>query len=83
MVAVINKTNEGNVSIVFLNLLFRNASFEAFGSTHTLNPLSTNAGFCDEREVDDWGEDPKEASVGSEKYEKTLACLVSGLSRVI
>lgn len=46
-----------------------------FGSTHTLNPLSTNAGFCDEREVDDWGEDPKEASVGSEKYEKTLACL--------
>eukprot|EP00537_Pseudo-nitzschia_pungens_P017584 CAMPEP_0172411686 /NCGR_PEP_ID=MMETSP1061-20121228/77517_1 /TAXON_ID=37318 /ORGANISM="Pseudo-nitzschia pungens, Strain cf. pungens" /LENGTH=1010 /DNA_ID=CAMNT_0013147899 /DNA_START=211 /DNA_END=3242 /DNA_ORIENTATION=+ len=44
-----------------------------FGSTHTLNPLSTNTGFCDEREVDDWGEDPKVA--GADEHESTLACL--------
>jgi len=42
-----------------------------FGSTHTLNPVSTNNGFCDEREVDDWGEDPSEP----DKHESTLACL--------
>jgi len=46
-----------------------------FGSTHTLNPLSTDSGFCDERESDDWGEDPKVTSVESDENESTLACL--------
>eukprot|EP00536_Pseudo-nitzschia_multiseries_P009928 jgi/Psemu1/258595/estExt_Genewise1Plus.C_2890036 len=44
-----------------------------FGSTHTLNPVSTNTGFCDQREVDDWGEDPR--VVDSDEHESTLACL--------
>jgi len=38
-----------------------------------LNAISTSAGFCDEREVDDWGEDPEI----SEENPTTLACLVS------
>jgi len=50
---------------------------KAFGSTHTLNPVSTDSGFCDEREGDDWGEDPKANSGESDEHGSTLACLVS------
>ena len=50
--------------------------YTAFGSTHTLNPVSTDTGFCDQREVDDWGEDPH----GTEVHRSTLACLVSAIS---
>ena len=56
--------------------LFLVSVSKAFGSTHTLNPVSTNAGFCDERGGDDWGEDPK-ANSESDENESTLACLVS------
>lgn len=56
-----------NLHITFLHVSL------AFGSTHTLNPVSTSTGFCDERDTDDWGEDP----VASDDHESTLACLVS------
>ena len=54
-------------------------TFEGFGSTHTLNALSTKSGFCDQREVESWDEEP---TVESEENESTLACLVSSLSRI-
>jgi len=45
-----------------------------FGSTHTLNPVSTNAGFCDDRDGGKWGDEPKSNSE-SDENESTLACL--------
>lgn len=54
--------------------------FEGFGSTNTLNSVSTQSGFCDQREVEDWGEEP---TVQSEEEGSTLACLVSALQRSI
>ena len=30
----------------------------AFGSTHSVNPISSKSGFCDEWEVNSWDEDP-------------------------
>jgi hypothetical protein len=41
-----------------------------FGSTHTLNPVSTSNGFCDSWETDNWDEDPRKHEHGG-----TLACL--------
>lgn len=34
----------------------------AFGSTHTVNPISSRAGFCDHWDVDEWGEEPIKSS---------------------
>ena len=45
-----------------------------FGSTHTLNPVSTDAGFCDQREGGEWGDEPKSNS-DSDDNGSTLACL--------
>jgi len=33
-----------------------------FGSTHTVNPISSRAGFCDHWDVDEWGEEPIKSS---------------------
>mmetsp|Transcript_25978 Transcript_25978/g.60989 ORF Transcript_25978/g.60989 Transcript_25978/m.60989 type:complete len:1005 (+) Transcript_25978:242-3256(+) len=43
-----------------------------FGSTHTLNPVSTKTGFCDDREANEWDEEP---AAESKENESTLACL--------
>lgn len=46
---------------------------KAFGSTHTVNPISSKSGFCDHHNVDRWDEEPS-TSEKSPAYTK-LACL--------
>lgn len=57
--------------------------FTAFGSTHTLNPISIATGFCDQWDDDDWDSEANAESAsksqglgGQEaRREKRLACL--------
>ena len=44
----------------------------AFGSTHTINPLSTKSGFCDDWDADKWDEEDQPKS---EAQQGRLACL--------
>jgi hypothetical protein len=46
----------------------------AFGSTHTINPISTSTGFCDEWDTLDWGAAPKNTKK-PRNDDRRLACL--------
>jgi hypothetical protein len=48
---------------------------KAFGSTLTLNPVSTTTGFCDEWGAADWGEESSSKQKQQAKSERRLACL--------
>jgi Lecithin:cholesterol acyltransferase len=45
-----------------------------FGATHTVSPVSTKAGFCDEWDFDTWDEEPRR-NVSARMAESRLACL--------
>lgn len=57
--------------------------FAAFGSTHTLNPISIGTGFCDQWDDNEWDADTNSGSSGKESRlggkeslrDKRLACL--------
>lgn len=46
---------------------------KAFGSTHTVNPISSKSGFCDQHDAEEWGEESS-TSEKSPAHTK-LACL--------
>jgi hypothetical protein len=48
----------------------------AFGSTHTLNPVSTSTGFCDDWDTENWDADPKLKATPLHEKVSNLACLV-------
>ena len=45
-----------------------------FGSTHTVNPISTANAFCDEWKFTEWDEEPQKRGPRTE-YESSLSCL--------
>ena len=48
----------------------------SFGSTHTVNPISSKEGFCDEWSAERWDEEPtKSTSSKSKQMDARLACL--------
>jgi chemotaxis protein histidine kinase CheA len=52
-----------------------------FGSTHTVNPISTKEGFCDQWDVDRWDEEPSPTEAGRHA-DTRLACLDDILNEV-
>ena len=47
-----------------------------FGSTHTVNPISSREGFCDQWEADRWDEETTPSNSQSKRYsDARLACL--------
>jgi hypothetical protein len=66
----------GSLVSVAQPILFLVPPFSAFGSTHTLNPVSIATGFCDQWDTDDWAEDNDESSEESRAgHAHRLACL--------
>lgn len=49
----------------------------AFGSTHTLNPVSIATGFCDQWDSDDWTDDNESSNKEGPRagHDSRLACL--------
>jgi len=52
-----------------------------FGSTHTVNPISTKEGFCDQWEVDRWDEEPSPEEA-KRHADTRLACLDDILTEI-
>ena len=46
-----------------------------FGSTHTVNPISSKEGFCDQWDADRWDEEPSFNSKSKRNADARLACL--------
>jgi hypothetical protein len=46
-----------------------------FGSTHTVNPISSKEGFCDQWDADRWDEEPAFNSKSKRNADARLACL--------
>jgi hypothetical protein len=46
-----------------------------FGSTHTVNPISSKEAFCDRWEVDQWDEEPPSSETIKKLSDSRLACL--------
>ncbi|GKY94356.1 hypothetical protein MPSEU_000401400 [Mayamaea pseudoterrestris] len=46
-----------------------------FGSTHTVNPVSTKAAFCDSWDTERWDEEPTDENSSEKQSDAKLACL--------
>jgi hypothetical protein len=47
----------------------------SFGSTNTVNPISTKEGFCDSWDTERWDEEPSDDSYSKKQSDAKLACL--------